>query len=271
VLGLLVGGALAVAGATYQGVFRNPLADPFLLGIAAGAGLGATIAIVVIGGGVANPSVTPVFAFAGALLAVGATWLVAGRASSGPATLILAGVAVAAFLGAGQTMLQQSSNPAITTVYRWLLGSLASATWSSDRSILPYVAVSAVVCLGCARLLDVLSVGELESASLGLPVGVVRAVAIGAASLGAAAAVAAAGLIGFVGIIVPHAVRLLTGVSYRRILPLSLLGGGGFLVLADVVARTALPDQEVPIGVVTAAIGVPFFVLALHVRRLRLR
>jgi iron complex transport system permease protein len=271
VLGLLVGGTLAVAGGAYQGVFRNPLADPYLLGIAAGAGLGATIAIVVIGGGGADPGVTPVFAFVGALLAVALTWLVAGRGSGGPTTLILAGVAVASMLAAVQTLLQQTSSLAVAHVYYWLLGSLASATWGGILGVLPYLAISVGVCLACARLLDVLSVGELESASLGLPVVAVRTIVIAAASLGAAAAVSAAGLIGFVGIVVPHAVRLLVGVSYRRILWLSLFGGAGFLVLADVVARSVLTGQELPIGVVTAVVGVPFFVAVLHVRRLRLR
>jgi iron complex transport system permease protein len=271
VLGLLVGGTLAVAGGAYQGVFRNPLADPYLLGIAAGAGLGATIAIVVVGGGAGDPSVTPLFAFVGGLLAVALTWLVAGRGATGPTTLILAGVAVASMLAAAQTLLQQTSSLAVRHVYYWLLGSLAAASWSGILSVLPYMAVSVGVCLASARLLDVLSVGELESASLGLPVVAVRTIVIAAASLGAAAAVSAAGLIGFVGIVVPHAMRLLVGVSYRRILVLSLFGGAGFLVLADVLARSVLAGQELPIGVVTAILGVPFFVLVLHVRRLRLR
>ena len=271
VLGLMVGGTLAVAGGSYQGVFRNPLADPYLLGIAAGAGLGATIAIVVIGGGADAPGVTPVFAFAGGILAVAITWLVAGRGGTGPTTLILAGVAVASMLAAVQTLFQQSSSLAVAHVYYWLLGSLRAASWGGIVGVLPYMVLSVTVCLLCARLLDVLSVGELESASLGLPVVAVRTIVIAAASLGAAAAVSAAGLIGFVGIVVPHAVRLLVGVSYRRILVLSLFGGAGFLVLADVLARTILTATELPIGVVTAILGVPFFVLVLHVRRLRLR
>lgn len=271
VLALLVGGTLAVAGGAYQGVFRNPLADPYLLGIAAGAGLGATIAIVVVGGGASDPSVTPIFAFAGGLLAVSLTWLVAGRGSTGPTTLILAGVAVASMLAAVQTLLQQTSTLAVRNVYYWLLGSLANTTWSDILGVLPYMVVSVGICIACARLLDVLAVGELESASLGLPVVAVRTIVIAAASLGAAAAVSAAGLIGFVGIVVPHAVRLMVGVSYRRILVLSLFGGAGFLVLADVLARTLLRGQELPIGVVTAILGVPFFILVLHVRRLRLR
>jgi iron complex transport system permease protein len=271
VLGLLVGGTLAVAGGAYQGVFRNPLADPYLLGIAAGAGLGATIAIVVIGSGADAPGVTPIFAFGGALFAVAMTWLVAGRGATGPTTLILAGIAVASMFAAVQTLLQQSSSLAVTHVYYWLLGSLSGATWGGILGVLPYMVVSVVVCLSCAKLLDVLSVGELESASLGLPVVAVRTIVIAAASLGAAAAVSAAGLIGFVGIVVPHAVRLMVGVSYRRILVLSLFGGAGFLVLADLLARVVVPGAVLPIGVVTAILGVPFFVLVLHLRRLRLR
>jgi iron complex transport system permease protein len=269
VLGLLAGAMLAVAGGTYQGVFRNPLADPYLLGVASGAGLGATFAIIDISHGVATPSWTPLLAFAGALGAVTVTWLIGGRSMrSNTATLILAGVAVASLLTSAQTFLQQqSSAQSITLVYLWLLGSLASAGWSSVTLVLPYVLVCIAICVGAGRALDVMSVGEEESRSLGVPVRRVRFIVIAASSLGTAAIVSAVGLIGFVGIIVPHIVRLLVGTSYRRILPISVLFGAAFLVFADTIARTVFAPSELPLGVVTALIGAPVFVIILSLRR----
>ena len=272
VLGLLAGAMLAVAGGTYQGVFRNPLADPYLLGVAAGAGLGATFAIVNVGGGFATPSWTPLLAFVGAMAAVSITWILGGQGMrSSAATLILAGVAVSSLLTSAQTFLQQSSSNSIARVYIWLLGSLATASWHSVTMVLPYVVVCIVICVAAGRALDVLSVGEDESRSLGLPVRRVRLVVVVASSLGTAAIVSAVGLIGFVGIIVPHIVRLLVGTSYRRILPISVAFGAAFLVLSDTVARTVLAPSELPIGVVTAMIGAPVFVVILNVRRRALR
>lgn len=269
VLGLLAGAMLAVAGATYQGVFRNPLADPYLLGVAAGAGLGATIAIINVGGGLTTPGWTPWLAFGGAMGAVAVTWIIGGRGlRSSTSTLILAGVAVASLLTSAQTfLLQQSSSDSIARVYIWLLGSLASASWSSVNLILPYVLVCVAVCVVAGRALDVMSVGEDESRSLGLPVGRVRLVVIVASSLGTAAVVSVVGLIGFVGIIVPHIVRLLVGTSYRRILPISVAFGAAFLVFADTIARTVLAPSELPLGVVTAMVGAPVFVIILSVRK----
>ncbi len=269
VLGLLAGSMLAVAGGTYQGVFRNPLADPYLLGVAAGAGLGATIAIVDVGGGLTTPYWTPLLAFVGAMVAVAVTWVIGGRGlRSNTSTLILAGVAVASLFTSTQTFLQQqSSTNSIARVYIWLLGSLASASWSSVLLVLPYVAICLLICVAAGRALDVMSVGEDESRSLGLPVQRVRFVVIVASSLGTAAIVSAVGLIGFVGIIVPHIVRLLVGTSYRRILPLSVAFGAAFLVFADTIARTVLAPSELPLGVVTAIVGAPVFVIILSLRR----
>jgi iron complex transport system permease protein len=262
-LGALVGATLAVAGGAYQAVFRNPLADPYLLGAAAGAGLGATVAIVWAG---AVP--VPVAAFAGAIAAVGGAYLL-GRSVGGreTATLILAGVAMAAFLTALQTLVLQSDTDNVLAVYSWLLGRLSTSGWGDVGLALPYAAVSMAAILMCRRLLDVLRVGDDEATSLGVPVARVRLVVVGAATLGTAAAVAVSGLIAFVGIVVPHAVRLLAGSSYRVVLPLSALFGAAFLVLADLAARAALAPAELPIGVVTACLGAPFFVLVLRTTR----
>ncbi|MBO4207540.1 FecCD family ABC transporter permease [Micromonospora echinofusca] len=272
VLGLLVGGLLALAGGCYQGVFRNPLADPHLLGVAAGAGLAVTVVIVLRPAGgdgdplAGLPVTVPLAAFVGATGAVLMTYLLgaAGGRDRSPATLILAGVAVSAFLAAGQTYLLQQDAESIQQVYSWLLGRLATAGWHDVLLVLPYAALTAVVVLLHRRELDVLSVGDQEAASLGLHPQRSRLLLVAAASLGTAAAVSVSGLIGFVGIIVPHAVRLLAGSSYRSILPLAMLFGGAFLTLTDVVARTAAAPAEIPIGVVTAFFGAPFFVLVLR-------
>jgi iron complex transport system permease protein len=266
IVGLLVGALLAMAGASYQGVFRNPLADPYLLGAAAGAGLAVTVVIVATATGLGgNDPVVPLAAFVGALGAVALTYAL-GRSSGGrsPATLLLAGVAIASFLTAIQTYLQQRHVATIREVYSWILGRLTTAGWDQVLLILPYFALTSVVLLAHRRVLDVLAVGEPEAETLGIPVARTRAVIVATASLATAAAVAVSGLIGFVGIIVPHAIRLVTGASYRVILPLSILFGGAFLALADVAARTATAPAEIPIGVVTAFVGAPFFVVVLR-------
>lgn len=272
VLGLLVGAMLALAGGCYQGAFRNPLADPYLLGVAAGAGLGATVVLSAYRaatGTAAVPAAVPVAAFAGALGAVTLTYLLgaAGGRDRSPATLILAGVAVSAFLAAVQTYLLQRNLETIRQVYTWLLGRLAGADWQDVRLLVPYAVVVTAVILALRRELDVLSVGDDEAAGLGLHPQRSRYLLLGAASLGTAAAVSVSGLIGFVGIIVPHLVRLLAGPSYRVILPLSMLFGGAFLAVADLAARTLDVPREVPIGVVTAFLGAPFFVLVLRTTR----
>ena len=270
VLGALVGWMLAAGGAAYQGVFRNPLADPYLLGVAAGAGLGATMAIVY-GPSTNNWPVDPLplFAFVGALGAVALTYAVGRTADRGrtAVTLVLAGVAVAAFLTAVQTFLQQRHTDVLRQVYSWILGQLTTSGWHGVVLVLPYVVASSAVLLAHRRLLDVLRVGEDEAATLGVSTRRVRLTVVVAATFGTAAVVSVSGLIGFVGIIVPHTVRLVAGASYRRVLPLSMLLGGAFLVLADVIARTVSSPGEIPIGVVTAFFGAPFFVLVLRTRR----
>jgi len=266
----VVGGALALAGASYQGVFRNPLADPYLLGAAAGAGLGATIVLVYAPGmTVGGAGVVPAAAFAGAICGVGLAYglgATTGR-SGGTATLLLAGIAVASFLTAVQTFVLQSRTEALQRVYSWILGQLGAASWSDLGLVLPYVLISTGTLLLHGRLLDVLAVGDDEAASLGIRAQRVRLTVLVAASLATASAVAVSGLIGFVGIVVPHIVRRLTAGSYRVVLPLSLLGGAAFLVLADVVARTAIAPAELPIGVVTAFVGAPFFAALLWISR----
>ncbi|MET0422655.1 MAG: iron ABC transporter permease [Actinoplanes sp.] len=266
VLGLLVGALLALAGAAYQGVFRNPLADPHLLGVAAGAGLGVTLVIALRGGTTNLPFGVPVAGFLGAIVAVALTWALGGRDRS-PATLILAGVAVSAFLAAAQTYVMQQHVDTLREVYSWLLGRLATAGWHDVLVVLPYAVVTGAIVLSQRRELDVLTVGDEEARGLGLHPQRSRYLLIAAAALGTAAAVSVSGLIGFVGIIVPHTMRLLAGPSYRSILPLSVLFGGAFLALADLLARIAGGAAEIPIGVVTAFFGAPFFIVVLRTSR----
>ena len=266
-LGALVGAMLAIAGAAYQGAFRNPLADPYLLGVAAGAGLGATLAIAYmpeLDGLPVDP--VPLAAFIGAMGSVAATYALgrSGISSRTASTLILAGVAIASFLTALQTYVQQRESATLQRVYAWILGGLATTGWREVLLILPYLAISTLVILMHRRLLDVLTLGDEETDALGIRAGHIRLIVVIAASLGTAAAVSVSGLIAFVGIIVPHTVRLLFGSSYRIVLPLSVVCGAGFLVLADLVARTALAPAEIPIGVVTAFFGAPFFVMVLR-------
>jgi ABC-type Fe3+-siderophore transport system permease subunit len=261
VLAALVGAGLAISGAAYQGVFRNPLADPYLLGAAAGAGLGATLVIAYSPAQSLGPfGIVPLAAFVGALVGVLCA-LALGTAAGGShtATLLLAGVAVAAFLAAAQTLVQQQNTEDLREVYGWLLGQLGRAQWSDVVLVLPYLGTACLVLLFCGRALDVLAVGDDEASSLGVHPGRIRLLVIVAASMATASAVAVSGLIGFVGLVVPHIARRLVGGSHALVLPLSLLIGGAFLVLADVVARVVLAPAELPIGVVTAFIGAPFF------------
>ena len=215
VLAALVGGMLSLAGATYQGVFRNPLVDPYLLGVAAGAGLGATLAIAYLPDGLRGQQALPAAAFVGGSVAVFLTYSVGRSASRGrdTTTLVLAGVTVASFFTALQTFVQQQNADTLQQVYTWILGSIPSSGWSDVVLVLPYVAIATVVILVYRRVVDVLSLGDDEAASLGVDVRRVRLTLVVAATVGTAAAVAVCGLIGFVGIIVPHAIRMLAGVG----------------------------------------------------------
>ena len=264
-LAAVVGGMLALAGAAYQGVFGNPLADPYLLGAAAGAELGATIAIAFVPVALGVNTI-PILAFVGAAGAVAAAFVLGRSAGAGRSStmLILAGVAIAAFLTAIQTYIQQSRSGMLRQVYSWILGRLATAGWTGLRLVIPYVLVSVVVILLHVRHLDVLSLGDEEARSLGVNVDRARLLLVAAATVGTASVVAVAGAIAFVGIIVPHTVRLVAGTSYRVVAPLSVILGAAFLVFADMLARTLIAPAELPIGVITAFCGAPFFLVVLR-------
>lgn len=270
VLGVLVGGTLAIAGSAYQGVFRNPLADPYLLGAAAGANLGATLAIAFAPGtSVIGVNVIPLAAFVGAGAAVAGAYAL-GRTVTGLRSttgLILAGVAIAAFFNSIQMFVQQSQTGSIRQVYSWILGRLVTSGWDGVLLVLPYVVLSALVIFLHRRLLDALTLGEDEITSLGISVRRVRLIVVVAATLGTAAVVAVGGTIAFVGIIVPHTIRLLVGRSYQVVIPLSVMFGAAFLVLADTAARTVMAPAELPIGVITAFVGAPFFIAVMRSKR----
>ena len=271
VLAGIVGATLSLGGASYQGVFRNPLVDPYLLGAAAGGGLGATLVIATWGGlgdgWIIDP--VPVVAFVFALGTVAVTYVV-GASFGGlrtTSTLVLAGVAMVSLMTAIQTFVLQRNSDVVREVYNWILGRLSTASWNDVGLVLPYVAVSTVILFLHRRHLDVLRVGDDEATALGVPVARVRLVVVIAATLGTAAVVAVSGLIGFVGLVVPHMVRLIAGASYRVVLPMTITFGAAFLILADIPGRTLSAPAEVPIGVVTAFIGAPFFIVLLRTRQ----
>ena len=262
----LVGAALAVSGATYQGLFRNPLADPYLIGVSGGAGLGAAVVLVT---GVPlyayGLSVLPPAALGGALLAVTVAYVIAKQSEGLPlSTLILAGVAIASLAGAVTSLLMIHNNPDVRPLLSWLLGSFIGSRWRDILIVLPYIIPGILIIMAYGRILNMLQVNEEEAKQLGVNVERTKLVLISLASLIAAAAVSVSGLIGFVGLIAPHTVRLLWGYDHRSLLPMSMLVGASFLILADLVARTVVSPSELPVGVVTAFCGAPFFLYLLR-------
>jgi len=278
--GALVGAALATSGALFQGLFRNPMADPYVLGISSGAALGATLALAfpflalgsggvagALATGLAGAGVVPLCAFAGAL---GAAALVVGLARRGtqlPVTdLLLAGFATAAVLGAATTFLLVMSDRLLLrlrTVFAWMAGGIAVGGWGQLALAAPLIVLGLGAALALARWLDAFLLGEEGAATVGVPVEGAKTAAVAVAALLAAAAVTLSGLVGFVGLLVPHALRLVVGPSHVRLLPAAALGGAAFLVLADLLARTVLTPVELPVGVLTALVGGPAFLVLL--------
>ncbi len=263
---LLTGAALSGSGAAYQGLFRNPLADPYLIGVASGAGLGAVLAMSIqwpysFWGLLA----VPLAAFAGALLTVFAVYALARLGRTIPTTnLILAGVAFSSFAAALTSFLMLRSTGELRRAIAWLLGGSSQAGWEPVLAILPFVAFGLGGLLLGGHALNLLQFGDDQAQQLGLPVTRTRTLILAAASLATAAAVSFSGIIGFVGLIVPHVMRLWFGADYRRLLPLSVVGGAGALLLADVIARSVLAPQELPVGIITALVGAPFFLWVLR-------
>lgn len=263
-LAFLVGGALGTAGASLQALVRNPLADPYLLGLSGGAGLGVVAAIAL---HAAGPWALPVAAFAGALGAMGLVYRLGlvGGAELDPRVLILAGVAVGAFAAAVTTAVVSLSDATeLRNAFLWLWGGLSAASWDTVRVMAIYAPLPLAVLYAAARPLDLLALGDEPARHLGADVERVKRRVYVAASLLTAAAVAVSGVIGFVGLIVPHVMRTLWGHRHRTLLPASFFGGGTLLALADTLARTAIAPRELPVGIVTALVGVPVFTLLLR-------
>ena len=261
-LAALIGAGLATAGAALQGLFRNPLADPFVVGAASGAALGATLAIITGVGPI------PLAAFVGAMLAVAAVFGIAEIGGSTPViALLLAGAALSTFLLAVVSLLMLIHDQNLSAVFVWLLGGLSGRSWPHLWASLPYISTGVGALWLLARPLDALAFGNETARSLGLPLPWARGAIIAAASLATAAAVAAGGTIGFVGLIAPHTARLLVGANHTRLIPASALIGALLLLLADDVARTVMAPLELPVGIVTAMLGGPFFLYLLKTRQ----
>jgi iron complex transport system permease protein len=262
----LTGAALGGSGAAYQGLFRNPLADPYLIGVATGAGLGAVAAMTV-----HWPytfwglMVIPIAAFLSGMLTVFIVYWLARVGNSVPTTnLILAGVAVSSFATALTSFLMLRSTGEVRRALGWLFGGLSFNGWDAVLAMLPYILLSLGVLVFCGHALNLLQFGDEQAQQMGLPVNRAKTLILITASLATAGAVAFAGIIGFIGLVAPHIVRIIWGVDYRRILPLSILTGSAALLLADVLARVVLSPQELPVGLVTALAGAPFFLWVLR-------
>jgi iron complex transport system permease protein len=262
----LAGAALAASGAAYQGLFQNPLADPYLIGVASGAGLGAVLAM-----SINWPSnllgffTIPVAAFVGGSITVILVYSLArfGNVLS-TTNLILAGVAVGSFASALTSFIMLRSEGEVRRAIAWLLGGSTLSGWAPVLASLPYIIICMGLLLASGHALNVLQFGDEQAQQLGLPVERVKILVILAASLATATAVSFTGVIGFIGLIVPHLIRLLWGPDYRNLLPLSILGGASALLIADLLARTLIAPQEIPVGVITALAGAPFFLWVLR-------
>jgi iron complex transport system permease protein len=269
ILAGLIGMALSVTGATYQGLFRNPLADPYLLGVSAGAGLGATIAFLI-----SFPisflsfGAVPLFSFIGGILVIAVVYSLARIGKTLPVTtLILAGVATGAFFSSITSYLMTVSGEELHGILSWLMGGLSLTKWSEVWLVLPCVFIGIAIIFVYARVLNVMQLDEDQVQQLGINAERVKLILLTVATFITAAAVCFAGLIGFVGIIVPHAVRLIWGPDYRFLIPLSVFVGAIFLILADTAAHSLFSPTEIPVGVITAFCGAPFFLYLLRRRK----
>ena len=263
-LGFLTGAALAVCGASYQGIFKNPMADPYILGISSGAALGASIGIVLhFSGSLAGLSGTTLLAFAGALLTVFLVYTISRSGKKVPiSSLLLSGIAVNQSLSAFMSLIMLFNQQSMDQIMFWTMGSLNGKGWNQILTILPYVIVGIVLLMTSARELDIMLLGEDTAVPLGVNVEFVKKKVLIVSSIVTAAVVSATGIIGFVGLLVPHVVRLFTGPKHRVLMPVSLIFGGTFLILCDTAARSLI-TQEIPVGIITAACGGPFFLYLL--------
>jgi iron complex transport system permease protein len=264
-LAAVVGAALAASGTVFQGLFRNALADPAIIGVSSGAALGAVLVIVTAGAGTLGALALPLAAFAGAM---GTALVVYRLARIGPtvhiATLLLAGIAVAAIISSLMSLVMSFSGEEIRDIYAWLLGGLVSEGWRSVGIALPVVVLGIVGAALVSHELNLVALGEERAVQLGIEVDRLKRRAIAVGAVLAAAAVSVAGVVGFVGLMTPHLLRLVIGADLRRLLGASVLGGATLMILADLLARTVIAPSELPVGVVTALLGGPFFLFLLR-------
>jgi iron complex transport system permease protein len=264
-LAALVGGALAASGTVFQGLFRNALADPAIIGVSSGAALGAVLVIVTVGAGWLGAFGVPLAAFCGAMVTALAVYRLA---RIGPtvhvATLLLAGIAMAAVISSLMSLVMSFSGEEIRNIYAWLLGGLVAQGWRSVAVVVPVVALGLAGATLVSQELNLVALGEERASQLGVEVDRLKRRAIAVGALLAAAAVSVAGVIGFVGLMTPHLLRLVVGADNRRLLPAAVLGGATLLILADLAARTVIAPSELPVGVVTALLGGPFFLFLLR-------
>ncbi|MAX04694.1 MAG: iron ABC transporter [Dehalococcoidia bacterium] len=269
ILSGLVGASLSISGAAYQGLFRNPLADPYLIGAASGAGLGAAIVfltglpLLVFGGGL-----LPIAAFVGSITAVTLAYFIGRRRGQvGISTLILAGVAISSLAGAITSLLMIKSDPNLRPLLSWLLGGFSGSRWMDVFVLLPYVVPPMIVLVVYSRMLNILQLNDLHAQTLGVNVNRTKTIILVSASLITASAVAFSGVIGFVGLVGPHVVRLIWGSDYRHLVPMSAILGAGFLIVADLGARVIAIPTELPVGIITAFFGAPFFIYILKTNK----
>jgi len=272
-LAAIVGASLSMTGAVLQGLLRNPLADPFTIGVASGAATGATIALLLrIILGWYFPQQIPLFAFAGALLAIVFVYNLARIGGKVPVvTLLLAGVVVSAFLSSIISFLMVLAGEDLKGIWFWLSGGLALRSWPYVWLAAPYLLIGSVFLFFFSRELNVLQLGEEAAQHLGIDIEKTKKILLAVSSLLTAIAVSVSGVIGFVGLIVPHAIRMFTGPDHRMLLPATAFCGAIFLVWVDVIARTVLAPRELPIGIITAFVGAPFFIWLLHKKKKEIR
>jgi iron complex transport system permease protein len=267
--GALVGAALAAAGVVYQGIFRNPMADPYVLGVSAGAAVGASLAIVLgIGFTLLGVSTVPILAFAGSLMAIFAVYNISRVGSRVPVTtLLLSGIAVSIFLSAIVAVLQVVAGERLHVIVFWLMGGFSYVEWKDIWAILPLICLGTAVIYFYARDLNIFALGEDTAQHLGVDVEKVKKLLLVFGSLVTAAAVSVSGLIGFIGLMIPHITRILIGPDHRILLPTSIIVGASFLVICDAVARVIVSPVELPVGVITALSGGPFFIYLLRKKK----
>jgi ABC-type Fe3+-siderophore transport system, permease component len=267
-LGVLVGACLGLAGAGFQGVLRNPLADPYTLGVSSGSSVGAAFLILFGYQTLLGEWTIPVIAFAtGTLTLLGVFFLARSRGVMQIETLILSGVIIQSFLGAFVSFMVSMSDDVINQILFWLMGSLAMKNWADVYVVLPCLVIGLPLLIAYGQALNLFVLGERHAAHLGIRVERTKLIVLIGSTLLTAAAVSVSGVIGFVGLVVPHLIRLMVGPDYRLLIPLSAIGGGIFVLWSDTIARIALAPKEIPLGVVTALLGAPFFAYLLYLRK----